>query len=725
MHLDTSTAIGAGFASREEMRQAMVGIAEHTLDRGSQLDWANHLRFLTPRSSSVDLEQLNTPADKLEDASPLHSDSDEDSQTDCSCNYFGTEPFKRNQRTIHLTQPMDLPECVHYVAVSYCWASSAEAVYHGKPFSVSQNGKSVRAPYCPSSLLQRSIEFARYKDISLVWIDQECVDQSNILDKEVGIQSMDLVYQRAAYSLAVLETCIVEQHHLDALGHLAENSADLDDLNELQGVCEALSTIMVDPWFQRAWCLQESTSGSRQMTLLIRYGDGLEVPYLLESVVEGSFELDLWMLHDTIVSSLEYRLENWHNDADQSMRASCQKVIDDWYENMPPDVSSEFDADSRTVCNGAQALSYLKRRQNSVVTDRLAIMANLCQYDVRLDALALDGLQYNFSICAFVLAVINGDMSLVVGHEDCVQTGTVGRRIRLTPGTANSEDDESRPFSWSLPQHAALSRLSYYDHNSTPLRMEVNSTSLAQGLLVDGCFWIADHMLDLSRLAMDFKARWSAASLQPLLNIQSYERPYIHDEEGEGVQADFLLRLLCEFAERGFKQLVRLLWEWFRLQPLAKELEDSEEISRYERATFEDVIDVAQRSVKWPNPIWAGRSSSKVHPFQTLTQFAFRHMMETILLRGEMLVARPKGMDIGHESYGAIFDVADLDTIVFTPRLNGDLRTAENYAWYPNNWIVDGLHDKIGDDPVETSCRSLVSGLWQGDEHLARQTRLK
>lgn len=44
----------------------------------------------------------------------------------------------------------------------------------------------------------------------------------------------------------------------------------------------------------------------------------------------------------------------------------------------------------RRSCSAAVALSYLRTKQNTHVPDRLAILANLCNYDIRLDTIELE-----------------------------------------------------------------------------------------------------------------------------------------------------------------------------------------------------------------------------------------------------------------------------------------------------------------------------------------------
>lgn len=66
----------------------------------------------------------------------------------------------------------------------------------------------------------------------------------------------------------------------------------------------------------------------------------------------------------------------------------------------------------RRSCSAAVALSYLRRKQNTHVPDRLAILANLCNYDIRLDTIELEKNHKYLGSCVLALALMNGDFSI-------------------------------------------------------------------------------------------------------------------------------------------------------------------------------------------------------------------------------------------------------------------------------------------------------------------------
>jgi hypothetical protein len=80
----------------------------------------------------------------------------------------------------------------------------------------------------------------------------------------------------------------------------------------------------------------------------------------------------------------------------------------------------------RPICNIAEALKFLSSRQNSRVPDRLAILANLCDYPLRIDTTKVQQPRFSLSIAVFTMALINGIcLSLLEFKRKCCQASPV------------------------------------------------------------------------------------------------------------------------------------------------------------------------------------------------------------------------------------------------------------------------------------------------------------
>lgn len=84
---------------------------------------------------------------------------------------------------------------------------------------------------------------------------------------------------------------------------------------------------------------------------------------------------------------------------------------------------------ARRSCNAAVALSFLRTRQNTHVPDRLAILANLCNYEIRLDK---EKHFTHLGVCVLALALLNGDFSILYPEVYNTRGDTRGQWSTLT-----------------------------------------------------------------------------------------------------------------------------------------------------------------------------------------------------------------------------------------------------------------------------------------------------
>lgn len=68
----------------------------------------------------------------------------------------------------------------------------------------------------------------------------------------------------------------------------------------------------------------------------------------------------------------------------------------------------------RRTCSAATALRYLQVRQLERTEDKLAIVANMCDYPLRLDTTKLGKEDIGLGVCLLALSMSNGDFSLFI-----------------------------------------------------------------------------------------------------------------------------------------------------------------------------------------------------------------------------------------------------------------------------------------------------------------------
>jgi Heterokaryon incompatibility protein (HET) len=305
MLLDTETPFSNAYETDHEFKEALLAVSKFQVNRGEVTTWASHLRFLTPAidADSTGSRAADTTADAkgghesdLAKSEPSSSTSEDSSKEYCICSERSYKSFDETSCQLQLTKSSEPPDCVHYVAVSYCWSST--------PFSRPEDvGRKIqeysintehgaRSNKASSSILDRAILFASRRGLEFIWIDQECIEQDNPIDQRDGIQAMDLIYQRAVESISLLNTYVEKQEHLDALNLMFEGEGI--EPHELESLAEVLELICSDAWFTRAWILQESTSAGSEMTLLIRCAPQLRRTAYFSSGYDHYFEVSLF-----------------------------------------------------------------------------------------------------------------------------------------------------------------------------------------------------------------------------------------------------------------------------------------------------------------------------------------------------------------------------------------------------------------------------------------------
>lgn len=747
MLLDTDVPIGLLYPDGNRFRAAMVDVAQHAQDRGASAQWASRLRLLAP-NPDLQLPDYEWPEDVVKETHRISGEASladaeagspaPDPEELCACDdfYERSRLLRPSETALMVTEPGEIPDCVHYVAISYCWQSWAEALNSKRCYSVRRKG-SLTPPKCPSLLMNWAVEFTHLKGLRLFWIDQECIDQYDPYDKSTGIQAMDLVYEQAEYSVAILATTVKEQRHLDAINSLLtvyDSEHDLD-VSTLGDLIEILELIVADPWFERAWTLQESTSGARQMTLLIGCGDSLEGTLRSECYEHDLhfFELELPELHIQISSSLTVRVEELPA-ADQELRMRCNAFLDAWSRIMPPDVNADYDDRERTACDAADALWYMQRRMNSVVADRLAILANLCAYDIRLDTKSLDKLGFDFSICAMTLAVLNGDLTLMAGLGS-LEHGDVGKLGQfLSAFRESSLGGAGHGFTWSLPSSIALDDLPCRDKDTGFLTFEVATpVSLQHGLAIYGCLWVVDHAVDCQAIRDSFLHEHPDLNVEQGLLVDSWNpRDPFGASTIRVAKVNAVTRLLCHLSEAGYAGLVLHFWRRLRVRATKKQLEGSPDVRDYCERAFEEIVNVNSRKVKWKSPMvpYDIPRAYRPDPFQYLDGAFVRHLLMAVFVRGHLPVGRLTNAGRSKEEYTAFFDEAAVGDSYFTPCSNpgGESFDASSpdheFVWYPMAWGIAHASAATPDSVLSISCQSLVCGSWTADNSAAQVVNL-
>ena len=521
--------------------EQVLEISRHIIPQENTRKWARNLRFLSP-------------ATRPQAVSPT-------GEAACLCESWPVfQPTDVQRESLFLTDTADLPDCTHYVAVSYCWKSQKEDKDENKSFRI-QTLDDFHDGTAPRDIVMRAIKFAAHRKARFIWIDQECIRQNDREDKELGIQSMDLVYSRASFPLALMDTVFDSVKHILAIKQaIARFQIYLQQLHqppvsesEILNVASAIQLLGQDRWLTRAWILQETILSGLKMEFLCRCS--IDPPSDAFQGPPGEILLSMGHMRELhgsieVYSQLASTVRRNDDDPNKLLRQFLASS------NGPATrltIGERRWSHQSHAFNAVAAFNLLEGYKNSRVADRLAIIANLCDYQTRLDTTKLTSMRFGFSTCLLTLALINGDISLLQFWSE-LNLDTLPynlKRYRIKETIKPSGDLLNFPsswntFSWSPASGTCLSPDNEYcldvvgveeravnaeDEDITldidpglKLRIfhgpaiRVAGTRLTRdGLQLDGWLWTVEQSIDLSFMRDALLESWK-------LHEASYDR---------------------------------------------------------------------------------------------------------------------------------------------------------------------------------------------------------
>ncbi|KAI1327631.1 hypothetical protein F5Y16DRAFT_420824 [Xylariaceae sp. FL0255] len=463
---------------------------------------------------------------------------------------------------LRLTEEREMRGCTHYLAVSYRWPTQN----HEQPefYCVTTKGEA-RANIAPNKVLQRAIEFAALEGIRAIWIDQECIDQNERnpqakYEKQIAIQSMDTVFQQAMLVCGLLSVTVRTEEQLKAILLIYQLSKlDLSP----QKVDKGLELLMADDWFRRSWILQEASLASQ---LWLHVGIDPKI-----RPINVTRDICLWewglkhCLH-ILMLSLDPRLKYEDSIVSPGLKRRLRDIAGDYQYSRPgflhpqPGATAEADPKepySRIIINAAEAVRYLRNRGNAVCSDRLPIIANLCDYQVRIDTTNLQQRMDSLSAGVFTLALLNGDLSLLVGLNHFTEQPSIYRsqtEILDCGKTMLSHQHSTSPgpratdkiFSWLPAESSVIDSVDWSLGNNCRCRLCKSALS-PYGLLLSGVLWQVGKVVMFPALKSKYGV-W--------LSKDGKVR------KGGELYAKFFWDLLAELRDRGLKGLMKVVWEY-------------------------------------------------------------------------------------------------------------------------------------------------------------------
>ena len=567
---DTLKAFNEIHKTPEEMRRNMVEIAKYSYEREQTSSWVAGMCFLLIDDSTKDRFQRLS----LEWSNPKKDE-------------FSLKPFQESPSgslVLRLVNRSELTTRTAYVAVSYCWDRTDIEQYtemKALPIDILKPGNQPNQAKAPTDVLRRSIAYAVHNNITAIWIDQECINQDDPQDKEEAIQNMDNVYQEADHAIAVLGIYLETEVEITVLASLFCEPDFPFDPSRLAILEDLLWRLYHDQWFERAWTLQESTSAGVSMVLLIACNPCVSKPPFF-GTTPGEITISIWDFQEAMVYTRNQIEECLAADIcpDESVANQVSNNADILWNCMPtilPDSNTRnIITSDRQVCNAAQAFAFLEDRCNSFFPDRLAILGNMCNYKrrIRTDILSLPA--YGFSTCALVLAIVNGDMSLLVGYENEIQrarskdsAGVLetewARNRRFQKGDIYKYDDidsdsKAYGFSWGPQPLGRLTNILYHEDSGHVFRL-MPATLSETGWHLQGLLWENSSIILLPRTHEFIRPKWSQELKAQKNNHMDASGAL---DRSSGLGQEFVWVLLKELMELGHVELSRTIWNYYQ-----------------------------------------------------------------------------------------------------------------------------------------------------------------
>ncbi|RFU25503.1 hypothetical protein B7463_g10831, partial [Scytalidium lignicola] len=344
----------------------------------------------------------------------------------------------RTEQPVLLRQQINAFEDGNYVALSYTWSPSPYEVdvdLRSGSFKVQRrNSAGPKQSPVRNTVLERAKRYMDYVGVKYLWIDQHCIEQKEGKAKERGMQAMDLVYSLSEHPVALLARRIESSEELQLLvqilrGELVQErhgrfylAPSTSKKNVLKAV-QLLKDITSDLWWTRGWTFQENYRAGTKMALLVPHLESLEnmKPYIVKpsrrrNVLLGRLRGELCLNSVTFHTAatklcLAYQGQQPPGDTlcDSILERAGKYTIllqaPNKYGNMsaPKSMTPTIIAD-------------IADRQLEQIWDRLSIVANCCQYSVRLNSLDLRTQGHSLSLSMLALYLLNGE--ILSNHPD-------------------------------------------------------------------------------------------------------------------------------------------------------------------------------------------------------------------------------------------------------------------------------------------------------------------
>jgi hypothetical protein len=431
--------------------------------------------------------------------------------TNLRCLYW-VRPSRKSHRTAGDRQDIRLAKTLRrnriiirqpresYIAVSCPWRLPEDESPARGRYTILSAGVGEDTPSSVQDVvLDRVINFAARHRVYSFWIDRDCIDQTDSLqntEKEMAIQSMDLVYGHSQYPLGLLFLRLDSEEQLYLLlGILVRKFITVPcdhqhpmlkqrvSRGKASKVLGLLHLITSDLWWDRAWIFQEDYRASTKMTLLIRTSiPRPHIPYKFGNT-PGELEVNSANFREAAtLFCLAYRRKL--NNIEEEDSITCDRVLarakryqilhkyNKMSEGMSPTIFSD-----------------IGDRGISVPSDLLAIAANCCDYSIRLDTQNLNAAGCSLSLSILALYFLNGE---IIKNGKMYKANLSGNIFKFLKGQSLAFNPPVEEKELTFIKHCRF----------TNVRLS------REGIITSGCLWKVCKKIHTRYFTTQFKQDW-------------------------------------------------------------------------------------------------------------------------------------------------------------------------------------------------------------------------
>ncbi|KAH8800905.1 hypothetical protein F5884DRAFT_544543 [Xylogone sp. PMI_703] len=185
------------------------------------------------------------------------------------------------------------------------------------------------------------------------------------------------------------------------------------------------AAISKNPWFERIWTCSESLMASKPLHFLVPCERLLERSHWLGNLS------DQIVVHQLVIQELLCSIIKPYTPSTSKSQRPEEETIQKLLKTNRDTVAAyhifqetcpkmKWSPTERRSSDIVEACGMLASRDGKEISDRIAIIANVCGYRKALDCQQLVRLKLGFSICTLALSIVNDDRRLI----DFIQTGS-------------------------------------------------------------------------------------------------------------------------------------------------------------------------------------------------------------------------------------------------------------------------------------------------------------